>query len=134
MPRYVEEIMQREVVTVTPDTPVRDFLRLLVDAHISGVPVVADSGEIVGVVSATDVIRLGAEAPEVPGGSLQWTPMALPNEEYDNIDNQEPFHDRRNPGPVHSHAGHLAILRLKALLSVIPIVKSHNYALYYIQS
>jgi CBS domain-containing protein len=83
MARYVEEIMQRQVVTVTPDTSVRSLLKRLASAQISGVPVVTADGEIVGVVSTTDVIRLGADEAEVPGGELTWEPLAIPSEEYD---------------------------------------------------
>lgn len=83
MVRYVEDIMQRQVVTVTPDTSVRSLLRRLVNAQISGVPVVTEEGEIVGVVSTTDVIRLGAEEAEAPGVELTWEPLAIPSEEYD---------------------------------------------------
>jgi CBS domain-containing protein len=83
MARYVEEIMQRQVVTVTPETTVRGLLRRLVSAQITGVPVVTEDGEIVGVVSTTDVIRLGAEEAEVPRVELTWEPLAIPSEEYD---------------------------------------------------
>ncbi len=83
MARYVEEIMQRQVVTVTPDTTVRALLRCLVSAQISGVPVVTEEGEIVGVVSTTDVMRLGAEEADAPRVELTWEPLAFPSEEYD---------------------------------------------------
>lgn len=83
MAKYVEEIMQRQVLTVTPDTPVRELLRRLVGAQVSGMPVVGQDGEIVGVVSATDVVRLGAEAGEIPRGDLTWEPLGLPQEEFD---------------------------------------------------
>jgi CBS domain-containing protein len=83
MARYVEDIMQQKVVTVTPDTTVRSLLRQLVNAQITGVPVVTEEGEIVGVVSTTDVIRLGAEEAEVPRVDLTWEPLAIPSEEYD---------------------------------------------------
>jgi CBS domain-containing protein len=83
MGRSVEEIMQREVVTVTPETPVSELLKTLVRSQISGVPVVTQHGEIVGVVSTTDVVRLGAGVNEVDSGSLAWEPLMLPNEEYD---------------------------------------------------
>ena len=83
MNRLVQEIMQRDVVTVTPDTSVRDLLRRMVAAQISGLPVVSEEGEILGVVSTTDVIRLGAEAADVPQEMLTWEPLALPGEEYD---------------------------------------------------
>lgn len=81
--RYVEEIMQRDVVTVTPETSVRELLHTLVANQISGVPVVSTSGEILGVVSTTDVVRLGAQEAELPKGTLSWEPLAIPGEDYD---------------------------------------------------
>ncbi len=90
MKRLVEGIMQTDVVTVLPETSVRELLRRMVDAQISGLPVVSEKGEILGVVSTTDVIRLGAEASEVPPGRLTWEPLALPGEEYDE-DSAAPF-------------------------------------------
>lgn len=83
MKRLVEEVMQRNVVSVTPDTSVRELLRRMVAAEISGLPVVSEDGEILGVVSATDVIRLGAEAAEGPPFGQGWEPLALPDEDYD---------------------------------------------------
>jgi CBS domain-containing protein len=83
MVRMVEEVMQKEVVTVTPETTVRDLLKRLADSQISGVPVVSEEGEIVGVVSATDVVRLGAEEGEVTTGNLNWDPLAVPSEDYE---------------------------------------------------
>jgi len=83
MAEYVEDVMQRDVVTVTPDTTVRELLRLLVANQISGVPVVSDGGEIEGVVSTTDVVRLGAREAEIGNGTMTWEPLALPPEEVD---------------------------------------------------
>ena len=57
------EIMTREVVAVSPDTPVRDVARLMVDHRISGVPVI-DHGKLVGIISENDLLRrveLGTE-------------------------------------------------------------------------
>jgi CBS domain-containing protein len=48
-------IMSTTVVTVKPDTPVRDVIRLLIDHRISGVPVVRD-GAVVGIISEGDLI------------------------------------------------------------------------------
>ena len=53
----VKEIMTVDVVTVPPDMPVTELVRLLDDRDISGVPVVERDGRLVGVVSATDVVR-----------------------------------------------------------------------------
>ena len=52
----VKEIMTKEVVTVTPDTLVKDAASLLAEKDISGVPVV-DGGKVVGVFSEADVLR-----------------------------------------------------------------------------
>ena len=61
----VRDIMHTEVFTVTPDTPVRSLTRLLTDEEISGAPVVDANGALVGVVSATDVVRLAADDMDV---------------------------------------------------------------------
>jgi len=56
----VEDVMIREIVSVAPDTPLRELAALLVDRHIHRVPVVAD-GRLVGLVSSLDLVRLVAE-------------------------------------------------------------------------
>ncbi len=61
----VRDIMQAPVVTVSPETTVRQLSRILADEEISGAPVVGDEGELLGVVSATDVVRLAADDAEV---------------------------------------------------------------------
>jgi CBS domain-containing protein len=45
------------VVTVTPDTPLKDTARLLLERRISGVPVVVGSS-VVGVLSESDLVEL----------------------------------------------------------------------------
>ena len=62
--RTVGDIMQSDVITVAPEASVRELARLLEDSHISGVPVCDARGYVVGVVSASDLVRLAAEAPE----------------------------------------------------------------------
>lgn len=59
----VGEVMQAEVTTVGQDASVRDLARLLSREGISGVPVVDADGDVVGVVSATDVLALAAREP-----------------------------------------------------------------------
>ena len=48
------DIMTRDVTTVSPDTSVRDIAALMVEKHISGVPVRTDDGKIIGMVSQSD--------------------------------------------------------------------------------
>ncbi len=61
----VREIMQTELVTVVPDMSVHDLAGLLADKEISGAPVVDVDGEVLGVVSMTDVIRLAANETDI---------------------------------------------------------------------
>jgi len=61
----VRDIMQTDVVTIRADESARALARLLSDAEISGVPVLDHTDRVVGVVSATDLVRLAAEASEV---------------------------------------------------------------------
>ena len=56
----VREIMQDDVVTVEPQMSVRSLVQVLAKSRISGAPVVGRRGEILGVVSATDVMSLAA--------------------------------------------------------------------------
>ncbi len=51
------QIMTREVITVTPDTTVTDAAAKMLDNHISGLPVVNDTGKLVGIVSDGDFVR-----------------------------------------------------------------------------
>jgi CBS domain-containing protein len=52
-----QEIMTRNVVTVRPDSLVRDIAALMVEKHISGVPVLTDDGELIGMVSQSDLLH-----------------------------------------------------------------------------
>jgi acetoin utilization protein AcuB len=52
----VNEIMTWAVVTVGPDVDVRDAARIMHDRKLGALPV-ADEGRVIGVITATDVIR-----------------------------------------------------------------------------
>lgn len=51
------QIMTRQVITATVDTPIAEAARTLLAHHISGMPVVDARGKLVGVVSQGDFIR-----------------------------------------------------------------------------
>jgi CBS domain-containing protein len=63
----LNEIMTKDVVTVSADLTVRDALSLFVTRHITGAPVVSN-GKVVGVVSLTDLAELAAVSPSSPTG------------------------------------------------------------------
>jgi CBS domain-containing protein len=52
----IKEVMSKPVITVTPETLVKEAALLLGEKDISGVPVV-DAGKIVGVFSEADILR-----------------------------------------------------------------------------
>jgi CBS domain-containing protein len=58
----VADLMQTKVVTVRPDASVAEVIATLADAHVSAAPVVNPHGQIVGVVSSSDVLNEEAEA------------------------------------------------------------------------
>ena len=49
--------MSTEVVSVHPDTPLRELAKTLLEAEISGVPVVDDDGKLLGMVTEADLIE-----------------------------------------------------------------------------
>jgi len=58
------DVMSKPVVSVHPDTPLREIARLLLDKGISAVPVVDDKGVPIGMVSEGDLIRPDRSARE----------------------------------------------------------------------
>jgi CBS domain-containing protein len=54
--------MQKDVKAVRPDVSVADVIASLADAHVSGVPVVDRHGQMLGVISSSDVMVQEAEA------------------------------------------------------------------------
>lgn len=76
----VEKVMEKKVITVTPETPLEEAARIMADNAISGLPVMRDD-KVVGIITETDLfkiflemlgarepgIRLSALIPNVPG-------------------------------------------------------------------
>jgi CBS domain-containing protein len=51
------EVMSRQVVSIGPDAPIRDAIRLMLDHRISGLPVVDGVGKLVGILTEGDLLR-----------------------------------------------------------------------------
>jgi CBS domain-containing protein len=51
-----KDIMTRDVITVSPETSVRNLAMTLIKNQISGAPVAAKNGKIIGVVSEADIV------------------------------------------------------------------------------
>ena len=50
------DIMTRDVITVTPDVPVHEIARLMVERDISTIPVLDAGARLVGIVTEGDLI------------------------------------------------------------------------------
>ncbi len=94
MERLAREIMESNVVTVTPSTPLRELARIFAEDEISGAPVVEVDGRLVGIVSKTDLLNAVADASQVPGGTDPYFeelfgPSASPMKEMESEEERE---------------------------------------------
>lgn len=71
MSLLASDVMIKDVVTVLESAPLKEVARILSDKNITGAPVVNSLGELVGVISETDIIRksnsIGAWSPSTAG-------------------------------------------------------------------
>lgn len=51
------DVMTQKVITVSSDLSIRKLIQLLITERISGVPVVDDAGEVVGIISERDILK-----------------------------------------------------------------------------
>jgi CBS domain-containing protein len=61
----LRDIMTSDLLTVSPETSVREALELLGGRHVSGAPVIS-GGKLVGLVTGTDLMTFVAALPGVP--------------------------------------------------------------------
>jgi CBS domain-containing protein len=76
----VRDVMTTELVTVGPETTLRELLGVLTSNRVRGVPVVSGSA-VVGVVSGTDVLEFEAAMPAASAGAGD-----APADDYDDYD------------------------------------------------
>jgi CBS-domain-containing membrane protein len=53
----VDEVMAREVVTITPDATIGEAARVMAQRSVKRLPVVTDDGALVGIISRADVVN-----------------------------------------------------------------------------
>jgi CBS domain-containing protein len=75
----VRDIMRTDVVSVRAETTVRELVQQLAERRIGGAPVLGPDGDLIGIVTTTDLVRLAADAAEVPLADLlgEFTPMSV---------------------------------------------------------
>ena len=69
----VEDVMTRDVITVTPTTPIHEAASLMVAHGVSGLPVIDAEGCLVGIISDGDLIIRQGRRKETPWWYLFFT-------------------------------------------------------------
>lgn len=77
----VSELMTANVISVSPETSLKDVGRVLADRGISGVPVVDEQRRVVGVVSEADILVKQSGPAERQRGVLGWVLTREPERE-----------------------------------------------------
>ena len=54
----VKEVMTKNVITIKPETSLKEFASLIKEHRINGAPVVDEAGKLVGVVTMTDMLKI----------------------------------------------------------------------------
>jgi len=73
---YARDIMTSAVVTARPDTTVKDLVALMVTRRISGVPIVTQAHELVGIVTEGDLLyKEVLPKPAEPAAIVQRLPI-----------------------------------------------------------
>lgn len=90
------DLMERDVITVTPETRLLDVHRLFVEEEIHGAPVVGDDTIVRGVVSTLDLLRVVRDELEPGAGATVTTYFRdeLPYSGPDWLRMPEDFQDR----------------------------------------
>jgi len=68
----IKEIMTKDPITVPPDYTAEETARVLLDGKISGAPVVDNDGQVVGVITQTDLFRVLISLTGIGNGGIQF--------------------------------------------------------------
>lgn len=68
----VQDVMTTDVSTIGPDALLKDAAIEFVQRRISGMPVVSSDGQVLGVISETDILPKESGESRGSGGFLQW--------------------------------------------------------------
>jgi CBS domain-containing protein len=71
----VDEIMSAEVVTISEEATIQDAAQMMLDKKISGLPVIDESGKVIGIITESDIFRLVVQhwqqLPKGPQGGVE---------------------------------------------------------------
>lgn len=89
----VEDVMNRNVITLKPDMTIKEATQLLAKKGISGAPVVNEEGKLIGILTVKDVLKVLKEQIEgfgiyifpTPFDFMETIPLSLPVESQKDI-------------------------------------------------
>jgi len=90
----VQDLLESHVISVSPETSLLDVHRLFLEEEISGAPVVDDEGRLVGVITASDLLRATDEERDSVVADKEYFRDLLPYSAPDWSSGTEDFQDR----------------------------------------
>lgn len=64
----VKDIMQKKVITVNIDATIEEAALIMYNNKVGGLPVISNVGKVVGIITATDILKTFIEVMGLPGG------------------------------------------------------------------
>lgn len=81
MSLLASDVMIKDVVVVQETTPLKEAAQIFAERKITGAPVINEQGDLVGVLSETDIIRkstsIGAWSPKIAGQIMTKPPVTV---------------------------------------------------------
>ena len=69
----VTEIMQRKVITVNEGATIEEAALIMYNNKVGGLPVISDVGAVVGIITATDILKTFVDVMGLPTGKTRLT-------------------------------------------------------------
>ncbi|MCR5834745.1 MAG: CBS domain-containing protein [Selenomonadaceae bacterium] len=69
----VRDIMHSKVITVNEDATIEEAALIMYNNKVGGLPVISDVGTVVGIITATDILKTFIEVMGLPGGKTRLT-------------------------------------------------------------
>ncbi|MCZ7668243.1 MAG: CBS domain-containing protein [Chloroflexi bacterium] len=68
----IHEVMRTEVISVSPDTPTHEIVALLLQKGYRSLPVVAENGRLLGIITDGDLLRRVGVSTRLNGATTDW--------------------------------------------------------------
>jgi len=61
--RTAQDIMSTEIITISPEADISEAVKILLDKGVNGLPVVDSTGQLVGILCQSDLVRMQKSLP-----------------------------------------------------------------------